>query len=127
MRPTFELLGELAEQGRRLAQVEMSLLRTELRERSALLSSSLMKVGVGLVFLPIGLNLIFVAISLALRRLGIPADIAFLLVALITLAIGSYGLLSGLRGLKPERLVPSKSVSQISSLMGELQDGPDVR
>jgi hypothetical protein len=127
MRPTLELLGELAEQARRLAQVEMSLLRTELRERTVLLSSSATKVGIGLVFLPIGLTLILVTISLALRRLGIPTDIAFLIVALVTLAIGSFGLFSGLRGLKPARLIPSKSISQISSLMGELQDGPDVR
>ena len=68
MRPTLELLGELAEQTRSLVQVELSLLRAELRERGASISSSLTKVGVGLIFLPIGLTLIFVAIGLALRR-----------------------------------------------------------
>jgi hypothetical protein len=82
MRPTLELLGELAEQTRSLVQVELSLFRAELRERGASISSSLTKVGVGLIFLPIGLSLIFVAISLALRRFGIPADLAFLIVAL---------------------------------------------
>jgi putative superfamily III holin-X len=127
MRPTLELLGELAEQARRLAQLEVSLIRTELRERGALISSSLMKVGMGLVFLPIGLTLIFVAFSLALRRFGIPEDLAFMIVALAAIAAGSFALISGLRGLKPSRLVPSKSVSQISSLMGELQDGADFR
>ena len=123
MRATFELLGELAEQARRLVQVELSLVRSQLRERGALFSSSLMKVGVGLVFLPIGLTLIFVAISLGLRRFGIPVDFAFLIVALVVIAAGSFGLISGLKGLKPARLVPSRSISQISSLMGELQDG----
>jgi|SRR5579863_2349373 len=127
MRPTLELLGELAEQARRLAQLEVSLVRTELRERGALISSSLMKLGVGLVFLPIGLTLIFVAFSLALRRFGIPEDLAFMIVALAAIAAGSFALISGLRGLKPSRLVPSKTVSQISSLMGELQDGADFR
>jgi hypothetical protein len=68
MRPTLELLGELAEQTRSLVQIELSLVRAELRERGALISSSATKVGVGLVFLPIGLALIFVALSLALRR-----------------------------------------------------------
>ena len=72
MRPTLELLGELAEQTRSLVQIELSLVRAELRERGALISSSATKVGVGLVFLPIGLALIFVALSLALRRFGIP-------------------------------------------------------
>jgi hypothetical protein len=79
MRPTLELLGELAEQTRSLVQVELSLLRAELRERGASISASLTKVGVGL------------------------------------------------RGLKPARLAPSKSISQISSLLGEFQDGADVR
>lgn len=90
MRPTLELLGELAEQARRLAQLEVSLVRTELRERGALISSSLMKLGVGLVFLPIGLTLIFVAFSLALRRFGIPEDLAFMIVALAAIAAGSF-------------------------------------
>jgi hypothetical protein len=127
MRPTLELLGELAEQTRSLVQVELLLLRAELRERGASISLSLTKVGVGLIFLPIGLTLVFVAISLALRRLGIPADFAFLIVALVAITVGSFALISGLRGLKPSRLVPSKSISQISSLVGEFQDGADVR
>ena len=128
MRPTLELLGELAEQTRSLMQVELSLLRAELRERwGASISSNLTKVGVGLIFLPIGLTLIFVAISLALQRFGIPADLAFLIVALVAVTAGSFALISGLRGLKPTRLAPSKSISQISSLLGEFQDGANVR
>ena len=127
MRPTLELLGELAEQTRSLVQVELSLFRAELRERGASISSSLTKVGVGLILLPIGLTLVFVAISLALRRLGIPADLAFLIVALVAITVGSFALISGLRGLKPARLAPAKSISQISSLLGEFQDGADVR
>ena len=44
MRPTLELLRELAEQTRSLAQVEFALVRAELRERGALVSSNLTKV-----------------------------------------------------------------------------------
>jgi pilus assembly protein TadC len=127
MRSTLELLGELAEQTRSLVQIELSLLRAELRERGASISVSLTKVGAALVFLPIGLTLMFVSISLALRRLGIPADVAFLIVALAAIAIGCFGLVSGLRGLKPSRLAPSKTISQISSLLGEFKDGANVR
>ena len=127
MRLTLELLGELAEQTRSLAQVELALIRAELSERGALVSSSATKVGVGLIFLPIGLALIFVALGLALRRFGIPADLAFLIVALLAIAGGSLALISGLKGLKPVGLIPSKSISQISSLWGEFQDGADVR
>ena len=93
MRPTLELLGELAEQTRSLVQIELSLVRAELRERGALISSSATKVGVGLVFLPIGLALIFVALSLALRRFGIPSDLAFLIIALLVIAGGSLALI----------------------------------
>ena len=127
MRPTLELLGELAEQTRSLAQVELALVRAELSERGALVSSSLTKVGAGLVFLPIGVALFLVAVSLVLRRFGIPGDLAFLIVALFVIAAGAFALISGLKGLKPSRLVPSKSISQISSLLGGLQDGGDVR
>jgi hypothetical protein len=127
MRPTLELLGELAEQTRSLAQVEFALVRAELRERGALVSSNLTKVGAGLVCLPIGVALFLVAVSLALRRFGIPADLAFLIVALFVIAAGAIALISGLSGLKPSRLAPSKSISQISSLLGEFQDGADVR
>jgi hypothetical protein len=126
MRPTLELLGELAEQTRSLAQVELALVRAELRERGALASSSLTKVGAGLLFLPIGVALILVAVCLALRRFDIPADLAFLIVALLVIAAGSFALISGLRGLKPSRLVLSKSVSQISSILGGLRDGGDI-
>src|ERR1700678_628165 len=118
MRPTLAILSELDEQTRSLVQVELSLLRAELRERGASISSNLTKVGVGLIFLPIGLTLIFVAISLALRRFGIPADLAFLIVALVAIAAGSFALISGLRGLKPARLAPSKSLSQNPFLLG---------
>ena len=51
MRPTLELLGELAEQTRSLVQIELSLVRAELRERGALISSSVTALGVGLVYI----------------------------------------------------------------------------
>src|ERR1700729_2251814 len=102
MRPTLELLGELAEQTRSLAQVELALIRAELSERGALVSSSLTKVVAGLVCLPIGVALFLVAVSLALRRFGIPADLAVLIVALFLIAAGAIALVSGLRGQRLE-------------------------
>ena len=39
MRPTLELLGDLAEQTRSFVQIELSLVRAELRERGAILIS----------------------------------------------------------------------------------------
>ena len=83
MRPTLELLGELAEQTRALAQVELALVRAELSERSALVSSSLTKAdesGGRARLSSDWVRAFFVAVSLALRRFGIPADLAFLIV-----------------------------------------------
>jgi hypothetical protein len=126
MRSTLELLGELAEQTRLLAQVELALVRAELSERGALIASNLTKVVVAIVLLPIGAALFFVSVSLALRRFGISADLAFLIVGLCVSAAGAFGLISGIRGLKPSRLAPSKSISQISSLLRGQQDGADL-
>ena len=64
---------------------------------------------------------------MSLRRFGIPSDLAFLIVALLVVAAGAFALIFGLRGLKPSRFIPSKSISQVSSLLGELQDGADFR
>jgi hypothetical protein len=122
VRPTLDLLSELSRQVRSLAEIELSLVRAELAERGGQVSSSLAKAAVGLVFLLIGLTLIFVALSLALQRFGIPLDLGFLIVALLMIAAGSLALFSGLRALKPARLVPTRSLSQISSLIGELHD-----
>lgn len=121
MRPTIELLLDLVRQGQQLANVELSLVRAELSERGGLVASSLAFVVVGLVLLPVGLGLIFVAAGLALTRLGIPLDVAFLILAAVVLVAGLLLMRVGIKGLKPSRLVPAKSISQISSLLGGLE------
>jgi hypothetical protein len=52
-------------------------------------------------------------------RLGAPLDLSFLMVGLALLAIGVVALRWGANRLKPSRLAPRKSISQISSLLGE--------
>jgi hypothetical protein len=74
--------------------------------------------GVGLAFLGVGVGLFFVAISLFIARLGVPLDLAFLVVALVTTVAGLLAVRSGARNLQPSRLLPEKSISQISSLLG---------
>jgi hypothetical protein len=101
-----------------LLLVEMSLARTELAEQGRSISSGLSAVAVGLALLPIGLSLIFVAISLFIARFGVPLDLAFLIVALVVIVAGLLALRYGVRSLKPSRLVPAKSISQISLLLG---------
>jgi hypothetical protein len=118
VRSTVELLLDLVRQGRELLLVEMSLARTELAEQGRSISSGLSAVAVGLALLPIGLSLIFVAISLFIARFGVPLDLAFLIVALVVIVAGLLALRYGVRSLKPSRLVPAKSISQISLLLG---------
>ncbi len=121
MRPTIELLLDLVRQGQQLANVELSLVRAELSERGGLVASSLAFVVVGLVLLPVGVGLIFLAAGLALTRLGVPLDVSFLILAVVVLVAGLLLMRAGIRGLKPSRLVPAKSISQISSLLGGLE------
>ena len=119
MQPTLALLIDLPRQVRELLAVELALAQAEMRERGSLISSSLTAFVVGLVLLPIGAVLFFVAVSLFLMRLGAPPDLSFLIVALVLLVIGFVALRWGGGRLKPSRLAPTKSVAQISSLLGE--------
>ena len=119
MRPTVGLLFELLREVRQLLAVELALAQAELRERGQSIPSSLTAVVAGLIFLPIGAVLFFVALSLFLVRLGAPLDLSFLIVAVVLLAIGFLALRWGASRLKPSRLAPTKSISQISSLLGE--------
>lgn len=121
MRSTIELMLDLVRQGQELARVELALIRAEVGERGGLIASSLVFFVAGLVLLPVGLGLIFIAIGLALTRLGLPLDLAFLILALAVIAAGLLLLRAGVRGLKPSRLIPAKSISQISSLFGGLE------
>jgi hypothetical protein len=120
MQPALRLFLDLLRQVRELIAVEVALAQAELRERGSLISSSLTAVLVGLILLPIGGILFFVAISLFLMRLGAPLDLSFLIVALALLTGGLLALRWGAKRLKPSRLAPTRSISQISSLLGEL-------
>jgi Putative Actinobacterial Holin-X, holin superfamily III len=121
MRSTIELLHDLVRQSQQLAQVELSLVRAEISERGGLVASSVVALVAGLVLLPVGLGLIIVAFGLLLTRLGVPLDLAFLILALAVIAAGLLLVWVGVRGLKPSRLLPAKSISQISSLFGGLE------
>jgi hypothetical protein len=119
MRTTLELL-DLFDQVRELMRVELSLVRAEITERTSGLSASLAAVVVGVVLLPVALGLILASASLFLLRFGLPLDLAFLIIALVAIVVSLLLLRSGVAGLRPSRLVPAKSISQISSLFGGL-------
>jgi hypothetical protein len=119
VRPALEL-RDLLDQVRELVRVEVSLFRAEIGERTSRVPSSLLAVVVGGVLLCVALGLALVAAGLFLVRFGLPLDLAFLIVAVVTIVISFILLRSGVGALKPSRLVPAKSISQISSLFGGL-------
>ena len=119
MRPALEL-RDLLDQVRELVRVELSLFRAEIGERTSGIPSTLMAFVVGGVLLCVALGLVLVAASLFLLRFGLPLDLAFLIVAAVAIVISLILLRSGVGALKPSRLVPAKSISQISSLFGGL-------
>jgi uncharacterized protein YjbJ (UPF0337 family) len=119
MRPALEL-RDLLDQVRELLRVELSLFRAEIGERTSGIPSSVMAVVVGGVLLCVALGLVLVAASLFLLRFGLPLDLAFLIVAAVAIVISLILLRSGVAALKPSRIVPAKSISQISSLFGGL-------
>ena len=99
----------------------LSLVRAELGECGSLIATSLTALAVGLVLLLAGLVLVLVALSLSLARFGVPLDLAFLIVAVAVIAAALLFVWRGVRGLKPSRLVPARSISQISSLLEGLE------
>ena len=84
-----------------------------LGERTSGIPSSLMAVVVGGVLLCVSLGLVLVAASLALLRFGLPLDLSFLIVAVVAIVISLILVRSGVGALKPSRLVPAKSISEI--------------
>ncbi len=120
MRSTLELLYDLVGQVRDLARIELSLARAEVSEGARRIPSSLAAVVAGGVLFAVGLGLILVAASLALMRFGLPADLSFCIVAVVSIIVSLILVWVGASGLKPSRIIPAKSISQISSLLGGL-------
>jgi Putative Actinobacterial Holin-X, holin superfamily III len=118
VRSTVELLLDLVHEARELLLLELSLARAEVAERSSSISPGLSALAVALAMLPIGLVLLFVAASLFIARFGVPLDLAFLIAALVATIVGLLALWFGFRSLRPSRLLPVKSISQISTLLG---------
>jgi len=113
---TPQLVSDLVQQARELVSAEVTLLRVELRESAAILVSALARAAAGVVMLHAGAILLLVAVSLFLIRLGLPADIAFFLVALAVMIGGALLARAGGLSLK-NGLAPKRSIAQITSLL----------
>ena len=120
MQSTPELLLDLLRDLRALARTEFALARTEVGERAKGIPSSVAAIAVGAILLAMGLALVLVSASLALGRFGVPVDLGFLIVGAAAVLLSLVLLRSGAVRLKPSRLIPARSVSQVSSLLEEL-------
>ena len=114
MRSALEL-RDLLDQVRELLRVELSLFRAEIGERTSGIPSSLMAVIVGGVLLCVALGLVLVAVSLFLLRFGLPADLAFLIVAAVAIVISLILLRSGVAC--PEAVTPCAGKEHLANLI----------
>ena len=113
---TSRLVVDLIRDTRRLVAAEIDLARAELSESRDNMSSGLAALAGGAAFLLAGLIVFLAGASLVLMRLGMPTDLAFLAVAGTAILIGWLLLRTGMGALQPRKLLPARSLSQISSL-----------
>jgi len=113
----LELLADLVRQVSSLWTIELDLARAELSESSSRVAAGLVKVAVGAVFLLAGLFFLLAALTAFLVRLGLPVDLSCLIVAIAALIGGGLALRAGARVFQSSKLLPRRSIEQISSLM----------
>jgi hypothetical protein len=114
--PTRQLIADLAVQLSDVMAAEILLLRAELGEASAKFISGLGWLAGGLSILLAGLVILLGAAVALLMRLGTPPDMACLLVAIGSMAIGGILVASGIRAVNAANLVPARSFRRALSL-----------
>ncbi len=115
--PTLQLIAEAFSQVRRLIAAEIDLARAELAENAGSAAWGASALAMGAAFIFAGLIVLLAAVSVFLVRLGAPLDIACLVVAVAALMGGLLLMRSGGRSLRPSKLLPARSLAQISSLL----------
>jgi len=113
----LELLADLVRQVSSLWTIELDLARAELSESSSRAAAGFVKVAAGAVFLLAGLFFLLAALTAFLVRLGLPVDLSCLIVAVVALIGGGLALRAGVQAFQPSKLLPRRSIEQISSLM----------
>jgi hypothetical protein len=118
MATTPQLIVELIRQVQRLISIEIDLAKAELAQSAGSLSSGAIALAAGAAIAFVGFIFLFAAASAFLVRLGVPLDGACLIVAVVGLIVGFLLLRSGAKALRPEKLLPTRSFAQLSSLLG---------
>jgi hypothetical protein len=114
---TKELFADLLRQISALLALEVELFRVELSESSSRAATGLAKIAAGAAFLLGGFLLLLTALCAFLVRLGLPIDLACLIVAAGALLTGWLMFRDGTRALEPGNLLPQRSLNQVSSLI----------
>jgi hypothetical protein len=116
-RSTSHLVRELLAQSGELVIAELALVRAELgeRARAAVNGAGLAAAGAALLFA--GLIVLLIAVGLVLARLGVPTDVAFIIVAIVAILSGGLLLYFAKLALSAVNLVPRRSFAQIASLL----------
>lgn len=121
-RPTGDLIADVVNQLSGLISIEVRLFRAELSETSTKLLSGAGCLAGGFSILLAGLVILLAAAVGLLVRLGTAPDLACLIVAIASIAIGAILVAYGLRAFKGANLVPARTSAQVASL-GRLVKG----
>jgi hypothetical protein len=116
--PTLQLVADLITQARQLVALEIALARAELAENVGSAAYGAAAFAAGAVFMFSGLIVLLAAVSAFLVRLGAPLDVACLIVAIVALIGGLILMRWGGRALQPRKFLPTRSLAQISLLLG---------
>jgi Putative Actinobacterial Holin-X, holin superfamily III len=116
--PTRQLFEDFFRQCLQLVSCEFNLIKSELAQSAGSLASGVSALAAGAAIMVAGLIIMLAALGLFLVRLGAAPDVAFLIVAVVSLLGGWMLIKMGRRAMQPSGLVPTRSLFQLSSLLG---------
>jgi Putative Actinobacterial Holin-X, holin superfamily III len=116
--PTLQLFEDFFKQCLQLISCEFNLVKSELPQSVGSLASAVSALVGGAVMMVAGIIIMLAAISLFLVRLGAAPDVAFLIVAAVSLLGGWMLIRMGGKAMQPSGLLPTRSLFQLSSLLG---------
>jgi len=108
-----ELFGELSTETSTLIRKEMELARHELTRSAQTYVRNSMLIGVGGLVALAGSIVLLMGIASVLVRFGLASDLSFLLVGLVTLAVGAVVAWQAAQSLRKVSAVPERTVATI--------------
>ncbi len=108
-----ELFGELAGELSVLVRQEIELAKTEVTQKARNVVKDIGFLVAGGVLAFAGLLVLLVALAVGLGQLGVPWWLAFLLVAVVVLAVGAFLARHGLKQLKQQDLTPTRTIESL--------------